>query len=177
MSHYCDIIQEIMVFGKSTMICVSSNTVYLLTYIGVTSLPTACQVTVVPCSSVLHASFAIVKLGWSKSRSSQAFQSFAVYTPRGPSLSLNSGRPTIQFANLGSLQQVSCVSCVPATRRSFCRSLLSAGSTVSRLIADEVNDDELQAMLNGCHELQRLELGSCVSAVSARGLASLTVCV
>ncbi len=95
MSHYCDIIQEIMVFGKSTMICVSSNTVYLLTYIGVTSLPTACQVTVLPCSSVLHASFAVVKLGWSKSRSSQAFQSFAVYTPRGPSLSLNSGRPTI----------------------------------------------------------------------------------
>ncbi len=45
---------------------------------------------------------------------------------------------------------------------------------VCRLITDEITDDELQAMLNGCHELQRLELGSYVNAVSARGLASLT---
>ena len=48
------------------------------------------------------------------------------------------------------------------------------GRDISRLIADEVTDDELQAMLNGCHELQRLKLGSYVNAVSARGLASLT---
>ena len=33
--------------------------------------PTACQETVIPYSSLLHASFANIKLGWSKSRSSQ----------------------------------------------------------------------------------------------------------
>lgn len=36
MSHYFKVIQEIIVFGKFTVLCVSLNTVRLPTYIGVT---------------------------------------------------------------------------------------------------------------------------------------------
>jgi len=55
-----------------------------------------------------------------------------------------------------------------------CTSLLSAGSTVRRLVTKEVTDDQLQAMLNDFHDLQSLELGCYMNAVSARGLAGLT---
>ena len=55
-----------------------------------------------------------------------------------------------------------------------CTSLLSAGSTVRRLVTKEVTDDQLQAMLNDCRDLQSLELGCYMNAVSARGLAGLT---
>ena len=133
--------------------------------------PTACPVTLVSCS------ISACKLHKRRTGREQvkifSNKSFAAY--RGPSLSPKSCRPIIQFANIGSNQPVSCVLfCDPATRSCACRCSLSAGSTVSRLVTDEVTSAQLQALFSDGHELQSLELGYYVDAVSARGLAGLT---